>query len=95
MEGPGVGGVGYGTASMGVAATSSQLGVEGAGDSGVGVGYGTSAIGATSSMEGEFGQTTTTTNIEGNGLASTIQSDFLPNAYSSTVENPLEQQIPA
>ena len=108
VEGPGVGGVGYGTTSMGVAigdATSSgaQFGIEGSGVGGVG--YGTSAIGTTESSttygQTEFGgaqttttTTTTTTNIDG-GLASTIQPGFLPSAYASTTGEtiPLEQQI--
>ena len=91
--------------SEGVGGT--KFGVEGAGVGGVG--YGTSAIGATNesinvgggaayNLEGQTTTTTTTTtttNIGGdNGLVSTIQPGFLPSAYASSIQNPLEQ-IPA
>ena len=101
VEGPGVGGVGYGTLSLGVdvnvGGAETQFGVEGAG---LGtVGYGISSIGeATESMAagGEYGLqqqttiTTTTTNMDV-GLASTIQPGFLPSAYETTVQNPFKQ----
>ena len=86
IEGSSEGGVGYGTSAIG-ATTSESVAIGGGAEYNLG--------GQTTTKTTTTTTTTTTTNIEGdNGLVSTIQPGFLPSAYESTVQNPLEQ-IPA